>query len=58
VRLSPFLVVVSVAIGATALGVLGAFLAVPVAASVARTSAYLRERRAATEQRVRTSHGE
>jgi len=47
VRLPPFLVLVAVAIGATALGVLGAFLAVPVAACLARTGAYLRERRAA-----------
>ena len=47
VRLPPFLVLVSVAVGATALGVLGAFLAVPVAACLARTGAYLRERRAA-----------
>ena len=47
VRLPPFLVLVAVAIGATALGVLGAFLVVPVAACLARTGAYLRERRAA-----------
>ena len=47
VRPPPFLVLVAVAIGATALGVLGAFLAVPVAACLARTGAYLRERRAA-----------
>lgn len=40
-------VIVSVAIGATLLGVLGAFLAVPVAASIARTVAFVRERQAA-----------
>ncbi len=44
VRLSAFTVIVSVGIGATLLGVLGAFLAVPTAAAVARAVLFLRER--------------
>jgi putative heme transporter len=44
VRLSAFTVIVSVGIGATLLGVLGAFLAVPTAACVARAATFLRER--------------
>jgi len=43
-------VIVSVAIGATLLGVLGAFLAVPVAATIGRTIAFVRERQAAETQ--------
>lgn len=41
-RLHPLLVILSVSAGALAAGVLGAFLAVPVAASIARTLDYLR----------------
>lgn len=47
VEVTAVTVIVSVAIGATLLGVLGAFLAVPVAATVARTVAFVRERQAA-----------
>lgn len=47
VQLSAFTVIVSVGIGATLLGVLGAFLAVPTAACLARIVAFLRERAAA-----------
>ncbi len=43
-------VIVSVAIGATLLGVLGAFLAVPVAAIIGRTIAFVREQQAAGTQ--------
>ncbi|MFN2534603.1 MAG: AI-2E family transporter, partial [Pseudonocardiaceae bacterium] len=45
VEVTAVTVIISVAIGAM-LGVLGAFLAVPVAASVARTIAFVRERQA------------
>jgi putative heme transporter len=42
IHLHPLMVLVSIATGAILLGVLGAFLAVPVAASIARTVEYLR----------------
>jgi predicted PurR-regulated permease PerM len=42
IRLHPLVVLVSIAAGAVLLGVLGAFLAVPVAASIARAIDYLR----------------
>jgi putative heme transporter len=41
-RLHPLLVILAITAGALAAGVLGAFLAVPVAASIARTLDYLR----------------
>ena len=44
IALHPFVVIVSIAAGAVLLGVLGAFLAVPVAASIARTVDYVRGR--------------
>lgn len=44
VRLSAFTVIVAIGIGATLLGVLGAFLAVPAAACTARAVNFLRER--------------
>jgi predicted PurR-regulated permease PerM len=44
VRLPAFAVIVAVALGSTVLGVLGALLAVPVAACVVRTVAFLRRR--------------
>ena len=47
VRLPAFGVIVSVAIGAAAIGVLGALLAVPVTACAVRTVQFLRVRRAA-----------
>ncbi|MDQ4031460.1 MAG: AI-2E family transporter [Actinomycetota bacterium] len=43
-QLPAFVVIVAVTVGATLLGVLGAFLAVPVTASVARAFGFLRER--------------
>jgi putative heme transporter len=43
-QLPAFVVIVAVTVGATLLGVLGAFLAVPVTASVARAFSFLRER--------------
>lgn len=46
IRLHPLTILVSIAIGAILLGVLGAFLAVPVAASLARVVEYVREQRA------------
>lgn len=46
-QLRAFVVIVSVAIGATLLGVLGAFLAVPTAACLDRVWGFLRERRTA-----------
>ncbi|WP_219414119.1 AI-2E family transporter [Pseudonocardia nigra] len=49
VRLPAFAVIVAVAIGTALLGVLGALLAVPVAACVVRTGAFLRDRRARGE---------
>lgn len=49
VRLSAFTVIVAIAAGATVLGVLGAFLAVPVAACTARVLGFVRERREAGE---------
>lgn len=45
VRLHPFVVIVAIAAGATLLGVLGAFLAVPLAACAARVFSFVRERR-------------
>ena len=42
VHLHPIVVVLAIAAGAVVLGILGAFLAVPVAAVIARTVAYLR----------------
>lgn len=50
VRLSAVVVIVAIATGATLLGVLGAFLAVPVAACLARVVTFAREPRAATEE--------
>lgn len=44
ISLHPLLVLASLTAGGVSLGVLGAFLAVPVAASIARTIDYLRER--------------
>lgn len=49
VRVSAVVVIVAIATGATLLGVLGAFLAVPAAACAARTVAFVRERRDADE---------
>lgn len=46
IRLPAFVILVAVALGFAWLGIFGAFLAVPVAASVARISEYLAERRA------------
>ncbi len=48
VRLTAVTVIVSVAVGATLLGVLGAFIAVPVAACIARAITFYRERQAPT----------
>ena len=45
VRLSAFLILVVISAGAAVLGVLGAFLAVPTAAVVARTVTFLRDQR-------------
>lgn len=45
IRLPAFVILIAVAIGATWLGVLGAFLATPVAASIARILEYVDERR-------------
>lgn len=45
VRVSAFVILVAIAAGAAVLGVLGAFLAVPVAAVVKRTVTFLREQR-------------
>jgi len=45
--LRAFTVIVSVAIGATLLGILGAFLAVPAAACLNRAWGFMRERRTA-----------
>lgn len=45
VRLSAFVILVVIAAGASVLGVLGAFLAVPTAAVVARTVTFLRDQR-------------
>lgn len=44
IRLHPLMVLVSITAGAVTLGVLGAFLAVPIAASIARVIDYLRGR--------------
>lgn len=46
IPLRPFVVIIAVAVGATLLGVLGAFLTVPVAACIARAFGFLRERQA------------
>jgi predicted PurR-regulated permease PerM len=46
-HLHPLLVLVALTVGGTTLGILGAFLAVPVAASVARVIEYLRAEPAA-----------
>lgn len=45
IRLPAFVVLLALVVGATLLGVLGAFIAVPVAAAVARAGEYLREQR-------------
>lgn len=47
IRLPAFVVLLAIVVGATLLGVLGAFIAVPVAAAVARAGEYLREQRQA-----------
>ncbi|MQA15187.1 MAG: AI-2E family transporter [Pseudonocardiaceae bacterium] len=47
VKLPAFVVLLAIAVGATLLGVLGAFLAVPAAACIARVAGFLREQRAA-----------
>jgi putative heme transporter len=47
IRLHPLTVLVSLTVGGLTLGILGAFLAVPVAAGVARGVEYTRERRTA-----------
>lgn len=44
VQVRPFVVIVALGIGGTLLGVLGVFLAVPAAACLARTAAFVRER--------------
>lgn len=46
VRVRPFIVIVAIGVGGTLLGVLGAFLAVPAAACLARLVAFLREEEA------------
>lgn len=51
VRVPAFVVIVGIAVGATLLGVLGAFLAVPVAASAARVVTYLRELKQPDDER-------
>lgn len=45
IRLPAFVVLIAIVAGATLLGVLGAFIAVPVAAAVGRAGEYLREQR-------------
>lgn len=50
VRLSAFTIVVAIGIGGTVAGVLGAFLAVPTAACLARTVGFVRERGQAPEE--------
>lgn len=45
IRLHPLTILVSLSVGALLLGLLGAFLAVPVAASIARIVEYVREQR-------------
>jgi predicted PurR-regulated permease PerM len=47
IRLHPLLILVSIGIGGILLGVLGAFLAVPLAASIARVVEYAREQQPA-----------
>lgn len=42
--LHPLAVIASLAVGASVLGILGAFIAVPIAAGVARTAGYMRSR--------------
>jgi putative heme transporter len=49
IRLSAFVILIAVTIGATWLGVLGAFLATPVAASIARILEFVDERRTRPE---------
>lgn len=51
IRLHPVMVLVSITTGAVLLGILGAFLAVPVAAIVARSVEYLREESEASRDR-------
>lgn len=46
IDLHPLVVLVAITIGGTTIGILGAFLAVPVAASIARVVEYVRERSA------------
>ncbi|WP_165492230.1 AI-2E family transporter [Egibacter rhizosphaerae] len=55
IRLHPLMVLLSITAGALLLGILGAFLAVPVAAIVAEVVEYLRER-AGTEASGRSAH--
>jgi predicted PurR-regulated permease PerM len=63
-QLPAFVVIVAVTVGATLLGVLGAFLAVPVAACIARAFSFLRERQGEDEhedsgrQQVAVSDGQ
>lgn len=52
IRLHPLLVIVAVAGGGILIGILGAFLAVPIVASVARVIEYLRERGAMPESEL------
>ena len=47
-ELHPLAVIVSLTAGAVLFGIVGAFLSVPIAASIARALSYLRERRLAT----------
>jgi putative heme transporter len=56
VRLSAFTVIVAIGIGATLLGVLGAFLAVPAAAVTARVVTFLRERASGADPGTAAEH--
>ncbi|MPZ67549.1 MAG: AI-2E family transporter [Pseudonocardiaceae bacterium] len=47
IRLPAFVVLLAIVVGATLLGVLGAFIAVPVTAAMARAGEYVREQREA-----------
>jgi putative heme transporter len=55
-QLPAFVVIVAVTVGATLLGVLGAFLAVPVTACVARAFGFLHERQGEGEQEDSRRH--
>ncbi|MEX2660074.1 MAG: AI-2E family transporter [Acidimicrobiales bacterium] len=58
-RLHPLVVLTSLTVGAVTLGVLGAFLAVPITASIARAAGYVLEQRRGTtpDEREREDEG-